>query len=120
MVYKLGNVSDLDGLPPIDKKTWDILHEYTSVLTNEYGEGRDVDTDDGGYVLYVTPETAAEKIKEFFDYSEAELEYVDRYQWTSPPICGAMYILHNEYAVVIVMSINEVPPEISEAFEEGH
>ena len=41
MVYKLGNVSDLDGLPPMDKKTLDILREYTSTLSNEYGEGRD-------------------------------------------------------------------------------
>jgi len=120
MVYKLGNASDLKGLPPIDAKTWDILHEYTSVLSNEYGEGRNVDEDDGGYVLYATPGTAAEEIKEYFDYSAVEVEYVNRYPWTSPPICGAMYILHNEYALVIVMSISEVPSEISKAFEEGY
>lgn len=120
MVYKLANVADMDMLPQLEQKTWDILYEYTSVLTNEYGASRNVDTDDGGYVLYATPGAAAEEIKERFDFSTAELEYVNRYPWTSPPICGAMYILHNEYVVVIVMSIADAPAEFVEAFEEGH
>ena len=119
MVYKLGNVADLKVLLPIDSKIRDILHEYTSVLTNEYGADRNVDTDDGGYVLYVTPGTPAEEIKAYFDYAAAIVEYVDKFPWTQPPTCGAMYITHNEYAVVIVMPIAEVPHEIAEAFEDS-
>ena len=52
MVYKLGNLKDLESLPPMDKITYGVLWEFTSVLTNEYGENRDIDNDDGGFVLY--------------------------------------------------------------------
>lgn len=118
MVYKLGNVSDMDRLPPMDPKLWNVLFEYTSVLSNEYGEDRNVDSDDGGYVLYVMPGTPVEEIKAYFDYSAATIEYVDMFPWTSPPTCGGMYLLHNEFAVVVVVPIAEAPLEISNMFEE--
>ena len=55
MVYKLGNYRDMESLPSLDSTTEDILYSYTSVLSYEYGEDRNVDIDDGGYVLYAPP-----------------------------------------------------------------
>lgn len=119
MVYKLGNVTDLESLPAMDKITYGVLWEFTNVLTNEYGADRDVDNDDGGYVLYATPGTKAEEVKAMFDYS-ATIEYVNRTLQAEPPICSALYLLNNDYAVVIVMSIADAPKEITDNFEEGY
>ena len=116
MVYKLGHVSDLGMLTSLDRITYDTLYEYLSVLDVEYGESRDIDESDGGYVLYVTPNSTADDIKEYFDYSANVIEHVNR----CGDICSAMYILSNEYAVVIVMSIADAPQEISKNFEEGY
>ena len=63
MVYKLGNTSDLASLPSTDPVTLQNLYELTSVLTNEYGDDRNIDTDDGGFVLYAPPEHRQKKPK---------------------------------------------------------
>lgn len=120
MVYKLANISDLAQLPKLDPRVKDTLFEYTKVLTYEYGADRNVDTSDGGYVLYATPGTPAEAIKPFFDYSAHCLEYVNRDLQASPPICAALYILTNDYAVVIVMALSDAPPEIANEIDPNY
>ena len=120
MVYKLGNVTDLESLPPMDEVTYGTLFEFTSVLTNEYGADRNIDQDDGGFVLYATPGTDAEEVKAMFDYSAHTIEYVNRTLQAEPPICSALYILNNDFTVVIVMSISDSPKEITDNFEEGY
>lgn len=120
MVYKLANVSDLASLPSMDKRTWKMLHEFTSVLTNEYGADRDIENDDGGYVLYAIPGTPCEEIKAMFNYSVHPVEYVNRDLKASPPLCASMFILSNEYAVVIVMSIADAPAEIVNEFDDNY
>lgn len=114
MVYKIGNMKDLARLPITDENTMKNLIEFTKVLSQEYGEDRDIDHDDGGYVLYAPKGTDCEEFKEYFDYSKNEIECVNR----CGDICCAMYLLTNEYAVVIVMSISDAPMEITDAFEE--
>jgi hypothetical protein len=117
MVYKLGNYKDMEQLPPLDEKTEEILYTYTSALTYQYGEGRNVDEDDGGVVFYAPPGTDCEEIKACFDYTKHTPEYADRYG----NICATMYVTtHNEYAVVIVMSIVDAPIEITKEFVEGY
>ena len=63
-----------------------------------------------------TPGTPAKEVKASFDYTKHPLEYVNR----SGPICCAFYLLNNEFAVTIVMSITDAPIEITDAFEEGY
>lgn len=120
MVYKLANISDLASLPPVDKRTWNMLYEFTSILTHEYGVERNVDNDDGGCVLYATPGTSGEEVKAMFDYSVHTVEYVNRDMKASPPLCAAMFILSNEFAVVIVMSIADAPVEIVNEFDDNY
>ena len=50
MVYKIGNVSDLAKIPIACNKAKEILYHFARVLTTEYGEDRNIDTDDGGYI----------------------------------------------------------------------
>ena len=120
MVYKLGNLKDLELLPVMDKITYGVLWEFTSVLTNEYGADRDIDNDDGGYVLYATPGTNPKEVKAIFDYTVHTIEYVNRTLQAEPPICSALFLIGNDFAVVIVMSIADAPKEITDNFEEGY
>jgi hypothetical protein len=48
------------------------------------------------------------------------MEYVNRTLESQPPICTALYLLNNEFAVVLVMSIADAPKEITDEFEEGY
>ena len=113
MVYKIGNVSDLEELPQLEDTALELLYHYASVLTHEYGENRNIDTEDGGFVLYATSGTCAEDIKPFFDFSKAVAESVDRYG----ELVVAMFLLNNEYAVTIVMSASDAPQEFINMLE---
>ena len=108
MVYKIGNISELESIVITDENAYALLSQYAKLLSYEYGEDRNVDTDDGGYVLYATPGTKSEDIKAYFDYSKHTVESVDRFG----SLVVAMYILHNEYVVLIVMSEDDAPTEI--------
>ena len=108
MVYKIGNVSDLESIPITDSLTYDLLYHYARVLTYEYGEDRNVDTDDGGYILYAPPGTNTEDIKAYFDYTKHTVESVDRFS----SLISAMYILHNEFVITIIMSSDDAPIEL--------
>ena len=108
MVYKIGNISDLESIVITDENAYALLSQYARLLSYEYGENRNIDTDDGGVVLYATPGTNSEEIKAYFDYSKHTMESADRFG----SLVVAMYILHNEYVVLIVMSEADAPAEI--------
>lgn len=108
MVYKIGGLADLARIPIIAEEAKEYLYHYASVLSVEYGEGRDVDKDLGGYILYALPGTTAEEIKACFDYTQNVLEYGEIFE----SICYAVYIISSDYGVVIVMSTKDTPKEI--------
>ena len=108
MVYKIGNISDLSKIPIADDKAKEILYHFARVLTTEYGENRNIDTDDGGYILYATPGADAKEIKERFDYTQNIIEYGEVFE----SVCYAVYIISSDYGVVLVMSTKDIPKEI--------
>lgn len=108
MVYKIGNISDLSTIPISDRETFELLYHYARVLTDEYGQDRNIDKDDGGYILYCSPDTKAEDIKAFFDFTKHTVESVDRYG----ELVVAMWILNNEFIITMIMSANSVPIEL--------
>lgn len=105
MIYKLGNISDLIMLPSLDENTYKNIYEFVSVLTYHYGEDRDIDHDDGGYILYVPKGTDINEVNEFFDYTNNTIEYVNK----NGSVLCAMYCLDNDYAVVIIVSYDDAP-----------
>lgn len=109
MVYKIGNVADLARIPIADDGARSLLQFYANVLSAWYGEERNIDTDNGGYILYAPLGTRAEEIKACFDYTQHIIECVD----TSGDACAAVYLLSSDYGVVIVMSLADAPEEIT-------
>ena len=108
MVYKIGNLADLANLPLIDDTALELLYHHANVLSHEYGESRNIEEDDGGYILFASFGTNTSELKAFFDVSVHTPEHVDRYG----NLCEAVYLLNNDYAVVIIMSVADAPAEI--------
>ena len=108
MVYKIGCMSDLNTLPWVTDTALELLHHQASVLSYLYGEERNIEESDGGFVLYATPGTKAEDIKDFFDISKHTVEYVNVYG----SLCEAVFVLNNESVVTIIMSVEDAPAEI--------
>ena len=108
MVYKMGIIDDAVVLPPMPENDRNLILHYLSVLEYEYGRWRDINQEDGGFVLYATGEAASEEVKAYFDYTNAIPECVDRYG----NLCSAMYLLNNDYAVVIIIPVEYAPHEL--------
>ena len=110
MVFKLGNVENMKMLPQLEPSLRDYIKYLLLVLDNEYGIDRDIDKNDGGYVVLVTENTAKEEVIEVFDYKNHSVEYVE----VGEAYSTAVYMLNNEYTVMLIMPTNELPDELKE------
>ena len=108
MIYKIGSVADMPNVAFENDDSKEFVYHYARILTYEYGADRNIDTDDGGYILYCTSGTTAEAIKSFFDYTANCAELVHQQGDT----CSALFILSSDYGVVIITSLADTPPEI--------
>lgn len=104
MLYKFGHVRELDTvILSIPTDALAALLECVQVLDNEYGEGRDMEKDDGGYVVLLEEEEDIDALKAFFPLDTSLPEWVglSRSGYTS-----SLYILNNEYSVVLFMPVD--------------
>ena len=118
MVYKIGNTEDIKNLPSMTESIRERVSELARALSILYGKNRNVDSDDGGYILYVEPGTTAEELKQAFDYTSHTVEYISCDYTSSPPVLSVFYVLNNEFTVSIVMSADDAPDEIRKEIEE--
>ena len=109
MIYKIGNVKDVDKIPNLEENIRSILLEKANILTTEYGEDRNVDHDYGGYILYATKGTAFEEIKAVFDYKEYTPEFTETFE---PDISATTYITSTEFGVVLIIHIDDATDSI--------
>ena len=110
MVFKLGTVEDMKILPQLEPSLRDYIKYLLLVLDTEYGTDRDIDSNDGGYVVFVTENTSDDEITEVFDFKNHSVEYVEIGETYST----AVYLLNNEYTVMLIMPTNELPDELKE------
>ena len=114
MVYKIGNIRDMAFLPLQDDEVRKIIYQQARILSDEYGEYRDVDKDDGGYIIYIESGTDTQNAKKYFDYSKATPEQVDVVETSTCKLYSALFLLNNEYSITIIMHESDVPKEILE------
>ena len=108
MVYKLGKFEDMVTLPQIDTQLYEYIKYLLMVLDSEYGTDRDIESSDGGYVVLVTEGTSKDEIKEAFDYAKHTVEYIEIGETYST----AVYLLNNEYTIMLIMTTEELPDEL--------
>ena len=99
MIYKIGNIAALMSLPSMDSSIKRRITALARTLSVLYGEDRDVENSDGGYILYGEHGTTEEELKQVFDYTIHPIEYIECDYHTVPPIVCAHYIINNEYTV---------------------
>ena len=116
MIHKLGKLKDIESLPPIALANKSLILEKVKLLSAEYSEERDIDNDDGGYVLYCSYGTSEDELKEHFDYTMLLPEYVE----VSNGICHALYLTNNEFSVSVIMHEDDMPDEIRKEIDDGN
>ena len=114
MIYKLGHVKDLRNLPITELKVLPLLQAILAVLDEEYGPDRDVEEDDGGYILYANRGTKEEELKAAFDFSTKVWEDVEYHG----NLVEIIYLLNNEYSVTLVLHKEDVPEMLRKELED--
>ena len=117
MVYKIARMADLQILPCMDSRIRSRIHALVKTLSTLYGEDRNIDCDDGGFIVYAEPGTAPEMIRKVFDYTAHTAEYVTCEHDCIPLMLYAHYVLHNEFTVTIVTALSSAPEEIKKEWE---
>ena len=116
MVYKIGTLSELNKLPSMDEKIRERISENLEILDDNYGSDRDIDKNNGGYVLYAEPGTKDTEVLSWFDYVEYIPEYVDRID-SEREFCCSLYLISDDYGVVIFTALADTPEEVTDEIQ---
>jgi len=108
----------LSGLERIKDRLPEIVHDkiqaILSVLEKEYGADRNVDTSDGGFVLFVDSEESIAEIEKIISISKKIPEYVEA---INTKYLNALYILTNEFGINVIIRKDIAPETILNEFE---
>lgn len=98
MVYKLGNVKDLNEVTGVRAEVLSECKKYLEILDSEYGADRDVDRDDGGYVILADSKASDDEVREVFDYTQ----YLCEFEKKQEAFTTRLYLVSQDYGVVII------------------
>lgn len=114
MIYKLAHVEDLRNLLLAEWPVVPLLQNHLAILDEEYGADRDIDEDDGGYILYAQRGTNPMELLTWWDYERRPCESVEQ----QGEYCFALYLLNNEYSVSLVMHKEDLPEILRKELED--
>ncbi|SHH84008.1 hypothetical protein SAMN02745135_02355 [Caloranaerobacter azorensis DSM 13643] len=120
-MIKIGHKREVENIKDLPKEVLGVIREIAATLDTYYGENRDVDNEDGGYVLIIESEEDIEKLEEFDIYLDEEIypEYVDRIKVEEgEDWINVLILCNNEFGISLIMPISIAPEtllyEISE------
>ncbi len=101
---KIAHVRESIGLN-LPQEIIDVVVNVVTVLDTEYGDDRDVDCGDGGYVMIIETEGELEGLKEIhLDVKTAVPEYTERIQCNDGKIfISTLVLLSSDFGILVVM-----------------
>lgn len=114
MIYKLAHLEDVRMLPISEWSAVPIVKATLSVLDEVYGEDRNIDESDGGYLLYASRGTKEEELKAAFNFSTKVWEDVEYHG----NLVEIIYLLNNEYSVTLVLHKEDMPEMLRKELED--
>ena len=114
MIYKLTHVDDVRKLPISEWNAVPIVKATLSILDEVYGEDRNVDESDGGYLLYASRGTKPEELKAYWNYEDRLYESIE----VEDGYATILYLLNNEYSVTLVMAVEDLPEDLKQGLED--
>ena len=114
-MYKIGTITELENLDigdMIPKEVYQEAHRITKMLDENFGDNRNVDEDDGGFVLVIEKEEDLATFCENYVELDSPLrEYVELVQTDKEPYLN-VFFLYNEYEFGITLRVSKsIVPE---------
>ena len=96
MYYKLGTVKQLEAVKDsIPAEVYEKIYDIISTLDSEYGANRNVDENDGGFVVYSDSQNGIDEAIKVMKLDKKMPELVD----SIGGYLNALYLRHNEYGI---------------------
>ena len=114
MIYKLAHVDEVRMLSISEWMVVPIIKKTLATLDEVYGEDRNVDDNDGGYVLYASRGTTPAELKANWNYEDRLCESAE----VEDGYATILYLLNNEYSVTLVMHAEDLPETLRKEIED--
>ena len=88
------------------------LQYSIDLLEENYGAGRDIDHDDGGFVLLFThaEDLAQVRSKTNIDFTSHIPEWVDHISTESEDYAAALYLISNDFGIILTAPVHLLSP----------
>ena len=123
-MYKAGTVAELESLElegKIPEEVYQEAHRIVTMLDENFGEDRDIDFDDGGYVFIA-------ESKEDMDYfaqncvelESSTLEYVELVLSEKEPYLNAFFLVNEyEFGITLFVPMSIAPEKFLKEAKAG-
>ncbi len=103
-MMKIAHVREVAALRGLPSEVVDVIRDAVIILDTEYGEHRDVDRGDGGYVMVLDSEDELERLKDIhIDVKIAIPEYMDKIQCSDGRIfTSTLVLLSDDFSIIVV------------------
>jgi hypothetical protein len=108
IMLKIAHVREVEALRGLPSEVIDVIRDAVIILDTEYGEHRDVDGGDGGYVLIVESKDDLEELIDFKICVKTSMpEYVDSIKCGDGQMfTSTMVMLSDDYSIIVVMILD--------------
>lgn len=91
-----------------------VIKEIATILDTEYGQDRDVNGGDGGYILVIESKDDFDKLKDIYiDMEDVITEYVDLIKATDgEDYTNSLIILNNDFAISLIIPVAITPKRL--------
>lgn len=106
-MIKIAHVREVEALEGLPSEVVDVIRDAVIILDTEYGENRDVDRGDGGYVMFLESKDEIERLKDInIDAKMAIPEYTDGIMCNDGQVfASTLVLLSNDFGVIVVMPL---------------
>lgn len=112
-MIKIGHVKETENLQ-LPQEVVEVIKGIAAILDAEYGENRDVDGGNGGYVIVIETKEDLEKLKEIYiDLDDVIAEYVDKIVVKDEEAyTNSLIICNNDFTISLIIPISMTPKNL--------
>ena len=117
MLYRIGTKAEVQTMQnKLPESVYKELLRCTAVLDEAYGAERNY-VESGGYSLIAETDEDITEVKNIIDYENHLCEWLDLWEG-SPDYVTVLYLMNNDYSIVLFMPLAIIPNVIQKELEE--